>query len=124
MNKSSNRRLVTATDPPTWSTWPEAARVILYPPHLRKTITIALVVGTVLFCINQLDIVLRGDATAVVWLKSAVTYLVPLCVSNAGVLVASKVVRARGSNDREHHAARAQKGRKSTAPPDRRQSSR
>jgi hypothetical protein len=47
------------------------------------------VVGTVLFCINQLDVVMRGDATAVVWIKSAVTYLVPFVVSNAGVLVAS-----------------------------------
>ena len=62
-----------------------------YPPHLRKTITITLVVGTILFCINQLDVVLRGDATAAVWVKSAVTYLVPFCVSNAGVLVATRV---------------------------------
>ena len=80
-----------SVEPPTWSTWPEAARVVLHPPHLRKTVTIALLVGTVLFCINQLDVVLRGDATAVVWVKSAVTYLVPFCVSNAGVLVASRV---------------------------------
>lgn len=78
-------------DPPTWSTWPEAARVVLHPPHLRKTVTIALLVGTVLFCINQLDVVLRGDATTAVWIKSAITYLVPFCVSNAGVLVASRV---------------------------------
>ena len=52
--------------------------------------TIALVVGTVLFCINQLDVVLRGDATTLVWVKSAITYLVPFGVSNAGVLVASR----------------------------------
>ncbi len=65
--------------------------MVTYPPHLRKTITIALVVGTILFCINQLDVVLRGDATAAVWIKSAVTYLVPFGVSNAGVLVASRV---------------------------------
>lgn len=50
-------------------------------------------VGTVLFGINQLDVVLRGDATALVWVKSAVTYLVPFCVSNAGVLVASRADR-------------------------------
>src|ERR671911_355349 len=48
---------------------------------------IAVVVGTVLFCINQLDVVLRGDAGTVVWVKSAVTYVVPFCVSCAGVLV-------------------------------------
>ena len=64
--------------------------MVLYPPHLRRTVTIALVVGTVLFCINQLDIVVRGDATALVWVKTAITYVVPFCVSNAGVLVASR----------------------------------
>ncbi|MGQ0618264.1 MAG: nitrate/nitrite transporter NrtS [Acidimicrobiia bacterium] len=86
-------RVQLRAQPPTWSTWAEAARVVLHPPHLGKTVAIALVVGTVLFCINQLDVVLRGDATAVVWLKSGVTYLVPFCVSNAGVLVASRVDR-------------------------------
>jgi hypothetical protein len=89
----SDGRATAGVVPPTWSTWPGAARVILHPPHLRKTLTIALVVGTVLFCINQLDVVLRGDATGAVWLKSAITYLVPFCVSNAGVLVASRVER-------------------------------
>ena len=76
---------------PTWTTWRQAVTVVGYRPHLRKTVSIALVVGTVLFGINQLDVVLRGDATAVVWIKSAITYLVPFCVSNAGVLVASRV---------------------------------
>jgi hypothetical protein len=47
-------------------------------------------VGSVLFCINQLDVVLRGNATAVTWIKGAITYLVPFVVSNLGVLVASR----------------------------------
>ena len=64
--------------------------VIVHRPHLRKTVTIALVVGSILFGINQLDVVLRGDATVVTWVKSAITYLVPFCVSNAGILVASR----------------------------------
>ena len=64
--------------------------MITYGPHLRRTLTIALVVGTLLFAINQLDVVVRGDATAAVWIKSAVTYLVPFCVANAGVLTASR----------------------------------
>ena len=51
---------------------------------------IAVVVGTVLFCINQLDVVLRGDAGTVVWVKSAVTYVVPFFVSCAGVLVTTR----------------------------------
>lgn len=56
--------------------------------------TIALFVGTVLFCINQLDVVVRGDATTVVWIKTAITYLVPFTVSNAGVLIASRTERS------------------------------
>lgn len=81
-------------EPPTWSAWHEAVRVVAHPPHLRRTLSIALVVGTLLFCINQLDVVLRGDATAVVWFKAAVTYIVPFAVSNLGVLVGSRRPRA------------------------------
>jgi hypothetical protein len=83
-------RLVTASAPPTWSTWRQAVAVVAYRPHLRKTIAIAAVVGSILFAINQLDVVIRGEATTVVWVKAAVTYLVPFCVSNAGVLVATR----------------------------------
>jgi hypothetical protein len=78
---------------PTWATWRQAIRVIAYRPHLRKTALIALAVGTVLFCINHLDVVLRGDATTSVWVKAAVTYLVPFCVANAGVLLATRRAR-------------------------------
>ncbi len=81
---------VNGTEPLSWTTWPEAVRVICARHHLCQTVTIALVVGTVLFCINQLDVVMRGDATAIVWVKVAVTYLVPFGVSNAGVLVGSR----------------------------------
>ena len=49
-------------------------------------------VGTILFAINQLDVVLRGAATPVLWLKVGLTYLVPFCVSNLGVLIASRRV--------------------------------
>ena len=81
-----------AAGPPVWSTWREAPAVVLYRPHLRKTIRVALLVGTVLFAINQLDVVVRGAATPVVWIKAAVTYLVPFSVSNVGVLIASRRV--------------------------------
>lgn len=78
------------TEPPTWSTWREAPTVVLHPSHLTRTVLIALVVGTLLFCINQLDVVIRGEATAVVWVKAAITYAVPFVVSNLGVLTASR----------------------------------
>lgn len=73
--------------PPTWSTWQEAFRVIRHPPHLRRTLGIAAIVGTVLFAINQLDVVLSGRADARVCLKIVVTYCVPFVVSNGGLLV-------------------------------------
>ncbi len=80
--------MTSSAEAPTWSTWRKAPAVVLH--HLRRTVTIALVVGTVLFCINQLDVVIRGDATALVWLKAALTYAVPLIVSNLGVLTATR----------------------------------
>ncbi|MGH9217537.1 MAG: nitrate/nitrite transporter NrtS, partial [Acidimicrobiales bacterium] len=79
-----------AAAPPTWATWREARAILAQPPHLRRTVAIALVVGTILFCINQLDVVLEGEADAIVWIKSAVTYIVPFCVSCAGVLAATR----------------------------------
>jgi len=44
----------------------------------------------VLFAINQLDVVVRGAATPTVWFKVALTYVVPFCVSNVGILIASR----------------------------------
>lgn len=76
--------------PPTWSTWREAGPVVLWRPHLRTTIRIALVVGTVLFAINHLDVVLDGRATTATWVKGAMTYVVPFVVSNLGVLTAAR----------------------------------
>jgi hypothetical protein len=54
--------------------------------HLRRTVRIALIVGIVLTSINQLDVILRGDATAVTWLKCGMNFVVPFIVSNLGLL--------------------------------------
>jgi hypothetical protein len=81
---------VTSADgaPQTWSSWREALRVVAQ--HLRSTVRIALIVGTVLFCINQLDVVLSGRAGVLVWAKIALTYFVPFVVSNVGILIGSR----------------------------------
>jgi hypothetical protein len=73
----------------TWSTPREALAVLVRPHHLRRTVSIALIVGTVLFAINQLDVVLAGQASAAVLVKSLLTYLVPFGVSNYGIAVAT-----------------------------------
>jgi hypothetical protein len=74
----------------TWGTWREAFAVVRHGPHLRRTLLTALIVGSVLFTINQLDVVLRGDATATTWIKGGVTYLVPFAVANIGLLIGSR----------------------------------
>jgi len=76
----------------TWSTRREAIAVITLRKHLKRTATIASIVGTIFFSMNQLGIVLSGRATALVWLKVALTYLTPLCVSNIGILSATRRV--------------------------------
>lgn len=72
---------------PSWRGWREAVLVVVWLAHLKKTVLTALVVGTVLFAINQLNVVIDGHATAVVWIKTGVTYLAPFAVSNIGILI-------------------------------------
>jgi hypothetical protein len=62
-----------------------------FRPHLHKTVRVALLVGTVIFAINQLDVVLAGDATTTTFVKAALTYLVPFGVSNYGILLATRI---------------------------------
>ena len=54
--------------------------------HLRRTLRIAFVVGLVLTAINQLDVILRGDATTLTWVKTGLNFCVPFVVSNLGLL--------------------------------------
>ncbi len=73
-----------------WATPSEALRLVLYRPHLVRTVSVAIIVGTILFSINQLDVVMSGKATTSTWIKSVSTYLVPFCVANYGVLTATR----------------------------------
>jgi hypothetical protein len=50
----------------------------------------AVLVGTVLFFINQADVVFRGEATAATWVKVGLSYLVPFLVSNYGIVLGSR----------------------------------
>jgi hypothetical protein len=75
---------------PHWSEWREMVTVVSYHRHLKRTVTIALTVGTVFFAMNQLRVVLTGHPTAVTWLKVALTYLTPFCMSNFGILTATR----------------------------------
>lgn len=74
---------------PLWSQWGQIPAVCFYPPNLRMSLIVAAVVGTILLVINQFDVLLRGQATPLIWVKIALTFLVPFCVSNYGILIAS-----------------------------------
>jgi len=74
--------------------------IVLEPAHLRKTLKIALIVGCVLTMINQLDVFLQGDATAVTFIKTGLNFCVPFVVSNLGLL-AGKRAEAEGASDAE-----------------------
>ncbi len=64
-----------------------------YGPVLRQALRVAAVVGTLLFAINQADVVLRGHATALVLTKVALTYLVPFAVSTYSALGVNRLRR-------------------------------
>lgn len=99
-----SRNITSAADPVArpqpWTTWRQAALTVLWPAHLLRTTITALLVGTVLFAINQLDVVLAGHATTDVWVKTGVTYLVPFTVSNIGILIATHRKRVPDFNAR------------------------
>jgi Na+-translocating ferredoxin:NAD+ oxidoreductase RnfE subunit len=68
----------------------EALRICLRREHLRRTVRIALVVGVILTLINQADVIIRGEATAVTWIKAAGNFVVPFIVSNLGLLAGKR----------------------------------
>lgn len=65
--------------------------VVLHPPYLRRTATIALVVGLTINLVNHGDVILAGDASAETWLKAALNFLIPFVVSNLGLLAGHPV---------------------------------
>ena len=70
-------------EPPVLRCWRHGPT---YGPVLRQAVRVAAVVGTVLFAINQADVVVRGGLTAAVAGKIGLTYLVPFCVSTYSAL--------------------------------------
>jgi hypothetical protein len=74
----------------TSSEWREILPVLLEGPSLRQTLGVALVVGLALFAINQLDAVRSGQLTLATWLRIALQFAIPFCVSNYGILTATR----------------------------------
>jgi len=64
----------------------EAVEYCLRPARLHRTVSIALVVGTILTIANQADVLLAGTATMATGLKIATNFVTPFVVSNLGLL--------------------------------------
>lgn len=54
---------------------------------LRRSLVVALIVGTILTAINQGSIILGGDFPPSLYWKVPLTYCVPFCVATAGALL-------------------------------------
>lgn len=91
-----------AGERPTWQHASDIPRCVRYRPNLVRTVSTALCVGTVLFLVNHLGTVLGGHAGTATWVGTGLSFVVPFCVSNVGLLV--------GSRRREPGSARTPSG--------------
>jgi len=64
---------------------------VRYPPLVRRSTVIALIVGSVLLAINQGDALLAGRWDASLAWKAPLTYLVPFIVATWGALLNIRV---------------------------------
>jgi hypothetical protein len=60
------------------------------PAAMRRTVTIALIVGTLLTLINQGDHIAAGAVGVAVTLKILANSLIPWCVSSIGYIAARR----------------------------------
>ena len=58
--------------------------------NLRRTLTIALVVGCILSVINEGDLILHGKTSGSTAVKIGLNFVVPFVVSNLGVLAGTR----------------------------------
>lgn len=59
-------------------------------PMIKRSIKVALVVGTILVTINQYDVIFDDTIDTTLLTKLLLTYLVPFCVSMHGQLCARR----------------------------------
>lgn len=100
MNKHPSSDTETTTRPtgnatPSWTTARQAVGLFCRGATLRTAAPIAIIVGTVLSLVNQLHVIIDGDATWATWVRVAVNYTVPYIVASIGFLSACRVPRER-----------------------------
>jgi hypothetical protein len=60
---------------------------LAHGPLVRRSLIVALIVGTILTAINQGNIILRGDFPDSLYWKVPLTYVVPYCVATTGAIL-------------------------------------
>ncbi len=68
-------------------------RLALAPPVVGRSVLVTVIVGSVVNLINQGDVMLIGGSVS--YVKLALTYIVPFCVSTYGAYCATSVQLAR-----------------------------
>ena len=63
---------------------------LIYGPLVRRSLIVALIVGTILTAINQGNIILRGDFPPSLYWKIPLIYIVPYCVATTGAILNSR----------------------------------
>ena len=64
-----------------------AIRFLCRGPVLRRNLTIALIVGSILSIANQMDVILSGNFSGSVLLKILFNFLVPFTVASVSCVV-------------------------------------
>lgn len=88
-----------------WSTWRQAAWLVVCGRTRRPALRIALLVGTLLSLINQGGVLLDGDAGWATVVRIASNYAIPYLVSSIALLSACRVPA-----DQPPHAPRGPAG--------------
>lgn len=78
----------------SWGTWPQACWLILRGQTRRPALPVALVVGTLLTVVNQLDVILSGTLSLQLAVRVAANYAIPYVVSSVGFLNAFRRCRS------------------------------
>ncbi len=60
---------------------------LIFGPMLRRSLVVAIVVGTILTAINQGSVIAGGDFPASLYWKIPLTYCVPFAVATTGALL-------------------------------------
>ena len=64
------------------------------PSNLRRTLTIAAIVGCILSIINEGDLILHSHTNGGTAVKIGLNFVVPFLVSNLGVLAGTRTAQA------------------------------